>query len=41
MILSRKDTRTITVKLVQSCEVLNTRVIAEIVANQIKRGDVL
>lgn len=33
--------RKVSVQLVKSSEVLNTRVIAEIVANQIKRGDFL
>ena len=35
------NNRKISVKLVQTSEVLNTRIIAEIVANKIKRGDVL
>lgn len=37
--MARTEKRTMTVRLVQSSEVLNTRIIAELVASKIKRGE--
>ena len=34
-----KDKRKMTVRLIESGEVLNTRVIAEIIANKIRKGE--
>ena len=39
--MTRNNKRKFTVKLVESGDVLNTRVIAEIVAKQLRKGDMV
>lgn len=37
--MSRTENRKFTVQLVKSSEVLNTRIIAEVIADKIRKGD--